>query len=63
MVTMLVRGSAAFLFTPWFLFLGIGVVFGRYSRMDLSGHPWWRRALVNLLYLVVSLLAALLVTC
>lgn len=59
LVTTLVRGSLAFLFTPWFFFLGIGVVLGRLLRMDLSGYPWAVRAGANLAYVVSCLLLAL----
>jgi len=58
-VTMAVRGSVAFLFTPWFFFLGVGVVLGRAIRMDLSRSPWPMRAGVNLAYLLVGLALAL----
>lgn len=51
LVTAAVRGSGAFLFTPWFLVLGLGVVAGEAVGMDLSKRPWWQRASANLLYL------------
>ncbi len=55
LVTMAVRGSATFLFTPWFFLLGLGVVFGRAVGMDLSNRPWLLRAGVNLTYIVICL--------
>ncbi|GJM09848.1 MAG: hypothetical protein DHS20C11_21240 [Lysobacteraceae bacterium] len=55
LVTTLVRGSVAFLFMPWFFFLGLGVVASRYVHMDLGHHPWWVRAAVNLAYVSVCL--------
>ena len=61
LVTMAVRGSVAFLFTPWFFFLGVGVVAGRVSGMDLSRFPWAARAGVHFVYLATCLAAALLV--
>jgi hypothetical protein len=54
-VTMAVRGAPAFLFTPWFFFLGIGVLLGRASGLNLSGRPWPVRAAVNLLYVFACL--------
>ena len=61
LVIMAVRGSATFLFTPWFFLLGVGVVFGRAVGMDLSSRPWLIRAGVNLTYvgacLTVTLIA------
>jgi D-alanyl-lipoteichoic acid acyltransferase DltB (MBOAT superfamily) len=55
LVTMAVRGSAAFLFTPWFFLLGTGVLIGRSIGLDLSERPWIVRATVNLVYLSVCL--------
>ncbi|MEJ8569382.1 hypothetical protein [Elongatibacter sediminis] len=60
LVTALVRGSPAFLFTPWFFFLGLGVVLARLTRMDLSRLPWGIRASVNLAYVASCLGLALL---
>ncbi len=59
LVTMAVRGGAAFFFTPWFLLLGLGVLLGRAARMDLSGQPWALRAVVNLAYIGACLAATL----
>ena len=59
LVTAVVRGSAAFLFTPWFFFLGAGVLAGRAVGMDLSARPWSVRATVNLTYLISCLTIAL----
>ena len=61
LVTTLVRGSLAFLFTPWFFFLGIGLVAGRLARMDLGRFPWRVRATANLAYVTSCLGLALLV--
>jgi hypothetical protein len=54
-VTTIARGSAAFLFTPWFFLLGVGVVLGRATGLDLSGRPWLTRAAVNFAYLALCL--------
>jgi len=61
LATMLVRGSAAFLFTPWFFFCGLGVLLGRAVGMDLSKKSWSVRAAVNLVYLAACLATALVV--
>ena len=61
LATMAVRGSVAFLFTPWFFLLGIGVVLGQAAKMDLSGRPWLFRAGVNLAYLIICLGLTLLI--
>lgn len=58
-VTMGIRGSLAFLFTPWFLLLGVGVVFGRAVGLDYSGRPWAIRAAINLAYIFSCLALAL----
>ena len=60
LVTTVVRGSLAFLFTPWFFFLGLGVVVGRLTRMDLGRFPWSVRATANLAYVPTCLGLALL---
>jgi D-alanyl-lipoteichoic acid acyltransferase DltB (MBOAT superfamily) len=59
LVTMAIRGSATFLFTPWFLLLGVGVVAGRAIGMDLTSKPWLIRACVNLTYIGVCLAVAI----
>lgn len=60
LATMAVRRSPAFLFTPWFFLLGVGVVLGRLIRLDYSDRPWMVRVAINLTYLVVCLVATLL---
>ena len=59
LVTMAVRGSATFLFTPWFILLGVGVVLGKSFGMDLSGRPWMFRAAMHLTYVGICLAATL----
>lgn len=61
LVTMALRRSVTFLFTPWFFVLGVGVVIGRAAGMDLSNRSWGFRAGVNLTYLVASLAITLVV--
>lgn len=55
LVTMSVRGSPAFLFTPWFFFMGVGVLLGNAAGMDTSGRGWPVRAGINLAYVLVCL--------
>jgi hypothetical protein len=59
LVIMAIRGSAKFLFTPWFFVLGVGVVFGRAVGMDFSSRPWLVRASVNFIYLGACLAVTL----
>ncbi|MEW6320306.1 MAG: acyltransferase [Acidobacteriota bacterium] len=59
LVTMAVRGAPAFLFTRWFFFLGVGVLLGRASGLDLSEKPWPVRAASNLIYVLSCLAIAL----
>jgi len=62
LVTTVLRGSVAFLFTPWFFFLGVGVVLGGAVGMDLGRRPWWLRACVHLAYIATCLALALAAT-
>lgn len=55
MVTMAVRRSGAFLFTPWFFLLGMGVILGRGLGVDFSARPFWVRAGIRLTYILVGL--------
>jgi hypothetical protein len=50
LVAMLILGKPVFICTPWFLFLGIGVLLGEILDMDLSNHRWSVRATINILY-------------
>ena len=61
LATMAVRRSPAFLFTPWFFLLGVGVVLGRLTRLDYSDHPWGVRAGINLAYVAIGLVVTLIV--
>lgn len=60
LVIMALRRSAAFIFTPWFFLLGVGVVVARSLGMDFSGRSWGVRAGVNLIYLMACFVAMLL---
>lgn len=55
LVTMLAGGSLAFLFTPWFFFLGIGVLIGRALKINVSHFPWGVRAVTNVAYIGICL--------
>ncbi len=55
LVTTLVRGAPAFFFTPWFVFLGVGVVLGSAGGLDFSTRRWGVRAVANLTYVSVCL--------
>lgn len=59
LVTTALRGSVAFLFTPWFFFLGTGVVAGQVVSLDLSRFSWIVRASINLAYVAICLGLAL----
>ncbi|MCP4422008.1 MAG: acyltransferase [Chloroflexi bacterium] len=60
LVTMALRRSVTFLFTPWFFVLGVGVVLGRAVGMDLSSRSLWVRIGINSAYLVIGLAIAIL---
>ena len=60
-VTMAVRRDVAFLFTPWFLFLGIGVVLSNVTAMDIGAKPWGLRAITHTVYLGTCLGLAFLI--
>ncbi|MEZ4711262.1 MAG: hypothetical protein R3A44_28955 [Caldilineaceae bacterium] len=59
LATMAVRRSGAFLFTPWFFFLGVGALLGSAVNMDLSSRSWLVRVGVNLTYIAFCLAVAL----
>ena len=56
LVTMLVSGAPAFLFTPWFLLMGIVVVFGRLLKLDYSNQAFPVRVAINVTFILVSLM-------
>lgn len=59
LVAISIRGTATFPFSAWFLMLGVGVVLGNASGMDLSRKPWALRASLHLAYLVVCLVVSI----
>jgi D-alanyl-lipoteichoic acid acyltransferase DltB (MBOAT superfamily) len=56
LVTMAARGGPAVLFTPWFFFMGCGVLLGRALGLDFASRPWLVRAAANLAYVASCLL-------
>ncbi len=61
LVMMAVRQEVAFLFTPWFLFLGIGVVLSKVMGMDIGASSWRLRAVFHSTYLSACLALAFLI--
>ena len=58
-VTMAVRGSFAFFFVPWFLLLGLAVVFDEKCNLNQTNRSKLFRVLVNVFYLGICLIGAL----
>ena len=50
-VSMLVRGKLALLFTPWFLYMGIGVILSNLFDFNYSKFSWILRAFINIVYI------------
>lgn len=59
LATMLVRGTPAFLFTPWFFLMGLVVVFGRLLNLDYSNQGFRVRVAINVTFIVVCLMIAI----
>jgi D-alanyl-lipoteichoic acid acyltransferase DltB (MBOAT superfamily) len=58
LVIMAIRQDMAFIFTPWFFFLGAGVVLSQQLKMDFAQFPWAVRAVAHLTYLGTCLVLA-----
>jgi len=58
-VTLLYRGSTQFLFTFWFLFFSLGVIFGERMGLNMTRRPFWFRAAIHLAYLSLCLILAM----
>lgn len=56
LVTMFVRGAPAFLFTPWFIFMGLAVVIGQFWQIDYSVQPFPIRVAINSSQIVACLM-------
>lgn len=57
-VTLIVRGSTAFLFTTMFLFFAVGILVGAMARLDMSKMPWFAGVIINLSYLATCITLA-----
>lgn len=47
-VSILIRWNFTFLFTPWFLIMGLCVVISDFIKLDYSKYSWINRALINI---------------
>jgi hypothetical protein len=54
LATIMVKGSTRFLFTTWFFFLGLGVLWGGMVKVDLSKQSKLVRIVFNLMYIILS---------
>lgn len=61
LVTMALRRSVTFFFTPWFFVLGVGVVLGWVTGMDLSNRSFSVRVAINFAYLAIGIAITILV--
>jgi len=52
LVATVVRGSGAFLFTPWFTLMGLLVVIGEVFHINYTNQPFYRRVFMNLVYVL-----------
>ena len=59
LATMLIRRAPAFLFTPWFTFMGLAVVIGQHFQIDYSERPFLVRVTINLSLIVTCLMLTL----
>ncbi len=59
LATMLVRGVAIFVFTPWFFLMGIVVVFGRLLKLDYSNQAFRVRVAINVTFILVCLMTTI----
>ncbi len=57
-VIMLLRWQFTLIFTPWFLLMGIWVIVSDLIAMDYSKLRWINRALINLVIIGISFIAA-----
>tara|TARA_R110000868_G_scaffold37111_2_gene131291 strand:+ start:142 stop:570 length:429 start_codon:yes stop_codon:yes gene_type:complete len=48
LVIMVLKWKFTLLLTPWFLFMGIGVILSDYANIDYSTFPWVVRAGINI---------------
>ena len=50
-----VTGRMVFILTPWFFFMGVGVIIGQALQMNFSHFDWPVRAFINISYIGMSL--------
>ncbi len=58
-VTTLVRGKTSFLFSIWFLFMGVAVLITKCLNHNFSNQQWITRAILNLTIISLCLLLTL----
>lgn len=58
----LVKWQWTFVFTPWFLLMGVGVVLSKYYAVSYDAYPWLVRAALNLLMIAATLSLSIAVT-
>ena len=55
---MLLKRKFILLLTPWFLFMGLGVILSDYAKIDYSKFPWIVRAIINIIIISSCLFIA-----
>ena len=55
---MLLKWKFIVLLTPWFLFMGLGVILSDYAKIDYSKFPWIVRAGINIAIILGCLFLA-----
>lgn len=55
---MLLKRKFILLLTPWFLFMGLGVILSDYAKIDYSKFPWIVRAVINIAIILGCLFLA-----
>lgn len=54
-VTILFRGQTSFLFSYWFLLMGVAVIISNYFNQNLAQHRWIIRYISNLFIILICL--------
>ncbi|WP_268036081.1 acyltransferase [Algoriphagus sp. PAP.12] len=58
LVTFLYRGETRFLFSWWFAFMGLAILFTDFLGVNFASKAWWIRATSNLLLIGICYLGA-----
>lgn len=58
-VIMLLKWKFTLLLTPWFLFMGLCVVFSEFIKLDYSRYQWIIRAFINIAIIGICLFLAI----